>query len=153
MTVATRDGIGTVSWLELAFILACAYGIARTLRGLVRWRREDRERARLGINGRVRVLYRGKVRLYFFCLVKTSLYMLLAIQAAFLPPYGTPVATMTPFQRRLSRLTHYSSPTLLTVSAILLLLIPLNEERDRQKMESADRKEWKNDVRREAEPP
>lgn len=145
--MVTTDGIGTVSWLEMGFLVVGTLGIARTLFGFFRWRREDRLRVRKGLNGRLRILYRGKMRLYAFCAIKMGIYFSLAALSAVLPPYGTPLAAMTPFQQLIARHTPSISPALLTLSALILFLIPLYEERDRGAMEAADELEMVSDVR------
>jgi hypothetical protein len=146
--INSGSGIGTASWLEIVFIAVALCGIARAAGGLARWRREDRRRAAEGVNGRLKVLYRGKVRLYLLCIAKMAIYLTLAVQAALLPTFGTPLATFTPFQRFLARLTPYTGSTLLTISALLLVLIPEFEERDRGHMLEQDAAEMAEDVRR-----
>ena len=148
ISLISRDGIGTVSWLELAFIVVTLTGIVRTTWGLHRWRRQDKRRIAEGLNGRLAIFYRGKVRLYLLCAVKMGIYFLLAAQAAFLPSYGADFNRLTPVQRRIATAGHYLSPGLLSISALLLILIPFYEERDKHRMDEADRHEWRGDVQR-----
>lgn len=141
-------GIGTASWVEIAFILIALTGIVRTTQGFFRWRREDRARQRLHLNGRLRILYRGKMRLYALCLIKMAIYFTLAAQAALLPSYATDERMMVAWQRALAHSTHLSSPILLSISAVLLVLIPVFEERDRRAMDAADHAAMQADVAR-----
>jgi hypothetical protein len=143
----------TASPAEIGWVIGCLVALVWAYRGLAKWRREDAYRRARGLNGRLEIFHRGKIRLYRLGLTKIIFYLTLGVQAAFLPPRQ--VVALTHAQRALARVVNLDAPLIITANVVLLALILILDDRDRtllDRMED-DRDEWRDAARdRERDP-
>jgi hypothetical protein len=135
----------TASLPEIGWVLFCLIALIWVYRGLVKWRREDAWRRAQGLNGRLEIFHRGKIRLYALGLTKIVLYLALGVQALFLPPRQ--VVTLTHAQRTLARFINLDAPLIITANVILLALMLILDDRDRTLL---DRMEDERDAARDS---
>jgi hypothetical protein len=134
----------TASLPEIGWVLFCLIALIWVYRGLVKWRREDAWRRAQGLNGRLEIFHRGKIRLYALGLTKIILYLALGVQALFLPPRQ--VVTLTRAQHTLARFVNLDAPLIITANVVLLALMLILDDRDRTLL---DRMEDERDAARD----
>lgn len=135
----------TASPPEIGWVIGCLIALVWVYRGLVKWRREDAYRRQQGLNGRLEIFHRGKIRLYRLGTTKIILYLALGVQALFLPPRQ--VVTLTHAQRTLARVINVDAPLFITANVVLLALMLILDDRDRTLL---DRMEDERDTARDA---
>ncbi len=120
---------GTLSIVELIWIIISLVASVFAARGVWRWRREDRQRKTDGLNGPLAVFYRGKIRLFSLGLTAFILCLLLGIQSALLPPRTQPL--QAGYQTVLAKTLIYTAPLVIIVVIALFALALILDDRDR----------------------
>lgn len=123
------DVTETLSTVELLWIIIALVATFFSARGLIKWRREDRQRKVDGLNGPLAVFYRGKIRLFSLGLVAFLLCLLLGLQSALVPP--RPEMLHAGFQTILGRALIYTAPLVVVVVIALFAAALILDERDR----------------------
>ena len=119
----------TLSTVELVWILIALVATFFSGRGLIKWRREDRQRKKDGLNGPLAVFYRGKIRLFSIGLVAFLLCLLLGLQSALVPP--RPDMLHAGYQTILGEALIYTAPLVVIVVIALFALALILDDRDR----------------------
>lgn len=131
-------GISTLDWFELGWMVVCFAVTVQIWAALLKWIREDKYRREHHINGRLKIYYRGKIRLYSLGLTKAAMYVLLGVQAATIPPrdYTGPLSAR---ERTIAHLVGITAPISITANAVLLAVMLILDDRDRKRMDDADK--------------
>lgn len=121
--------IVTLSITELIWITTTMGASVFAVHGLVKWRREDQQRRRDGLNGPLQVFYRGKIRLYTLGLIAFILSFIRGIESALSP---APFVKPTPgFQTVVSSTFAATRPYFVITITGLFLLALIFDDRDR----------------------